>query len=119
MVQWVWARLRADVACGLRRGAWYRVVSVTRSKAALEVNQASIVVPRRLVQLVFSRPFSWSVVPRPPQAANLPSDWGTRYAVCPVCRTRAPLGGHPISLGCPRCNGVFRVAWEERYLLPA
>ncbi len=115
---WAWARLRVDVNCGLRRGAWYRVVSVTRNKAVLEVSREALTVARRLVQMVFSRPFSWSVVPRPEGAAQLPSEWGARYAVCPVCRARAPIAEHPINLRCPRCNGLFRVAWEERYLRP-
>jgi hypothetical protein len=92
------------------------VLSVTRNKAVLEVSRDVLTVARRLVQMVFSRPFSWSVVPRPEGAAKLPAEWGTRYAVCPVCRTRAPLAGQPINLRCPRCQGLFRVAWEERYL---
>ena len=30
-----WARLNADQSCGLRRGAWYRVVRLTPDEAVL------------------------------------------------------------------------------------
>src|SRR5436190_1957012 len=32
-----WARLKQDVSCGLRRGAWYRVVGLTPEDAVLQV----------------------------------------------------------------------------------
>jgi len=109
---------RVDVNCGLRRGAWYRIVQVAGNDAVLELTPEPVPVPRRLLETVFHRPFRWSVVPRPHDALNVPSDWGSSYAVCPVCRTRAPVAGRPVDLRCPRCHGVFGVAWGERYLAP-
>jgi len=113
-----WARLRVDVNCGLRRGGWYRVVQVTGAEAVLEVTPDPVPVPRRLLETVFRRPFRWSVVPRPRDARNVPSGWGDRYVVCPVCSARAPMKGHPADLTCPKCHGVFGIAWDERYLAP-
>lgn len=115
-LQDAWARLQVDVNCGLRRGAWYPVLRITRENAVLEVTREPLPVPRRYLQTISSRPFRWTVVPRPRDAANLPSEWGSRYAVCPVCRHRAPIGGRPVEMRCPRCNGTFQVAWDERYL---
>src|SRR5207249_8790671 len=43
-----WARLKQDVNCGLRRGAWYRVVGLTPEDAVLQVPRRERVrVPRR------------------------------------------------------------------------
>ncbi|HZI21398.1 MAG TPA: hypothetical protein VFD76_02745 [Gemmatimonadales bacterium] len=111
-----WARLRIDVNCGLRRGAWYPVVRFVQDRAVLEVARERLPVPRRLVQTIFDRPFHWTIVPRPHDAVNLPSDWGGRYAVCPACRTRAPIHGHPVDMSCPQCQEVFQIAWDEHYL---
>jgi len=111
-----WARLRVDVNCTLRRGAWYRVVRLTREKVVLDVTDEQVPVLRRLLNTVFAQPSRWTVVPRPSDAINLPSDWGTRYAVCPACQGRAPISGFSLELACPHCRGVFAVAWDERYL---
>jgi hypothetical protein len=108
--------LRVNVNCGLRRGAWYPVVRLAKDRAVLEVTDDRVPVPRRLLQTVFSRPFHWSIVPLPEDAVNVPSDWGTRYAVCPACQGRAPISGFSLELACPHCRGVFAVAWDERYL---
>ena len=111
-----WARLRVEVDCGLRRGTWYRVTRFAPSEVFLDVQHCSVAVPRLLLDLVVSRPTRWSVVPRPRDAAKLPPELGAPYAVCPGCRARAPLQGRPTKLSCPRCQGVFAVAWDERYL---
>jgi hypothetical protein len=112
-----WARLRVEADCGLRRGTWYRVTRFTPSEIFLDVQHCPVAVPRRLLDLVVGRPDRWSVVPRPRDAAKLPPELGAPYAVCPACRARAPLPGNPARLACPRCQGVFAVAWEERYLI--
>ena len=111
-----WARLRVQVDCGLRRGTWYRVTRFTASEIFLDVQHCPIAVPRRFLDLSFGRPQRWSVVPRPRDPAKLPPELGAPYAVCPGCRARAPLPGSPARLACPRCRGVFAVAWDERYL---
>jgi len=111
--------LKQDVSCGLRRGAWYRVVGLTPEDAVLQVPRRERVrVPRRFLQTLFSRPRHWTVVPRPANADNLPEHWRSRYAVCPVCRTRAPITGYTQDMQCANCNGQFGIAWDEGYLTP-
>ena len=111
-----WGRLRTDVDCGLRRGAWYRVTQLTRDHVVLQVTREQMRVARRLVQTVFQEPTRWSIVPLPRGAVNVPAEWGTRYAVCPACHGRAPIVDFPGELPCPHCQGVFKIAWEEHYL---
>jgi hypothetical protein len=111
-----WARLRVEVDCGLRRGTWYRVTRFTPADIFLDVQHCAVAVPRRLLDLLVGRPHQWSVVPRPRDAAKLPAELGAPYAVCPGCRARSPLTGSPAKLTCHRCQGVFAVAWDERYL---
>ena len=69
-----WARLRVDVNCALRRGAWYRAVRLTRDNVTLDVSRERVPVPRRLLQTMFAAPARWSVVPRPSDAVNLPDE---------------------------------------------
>jgi hypothetical protein len=111
-----WARLRVDVNCGLRRGAWYPVVRFGKSRAILDVTDDRVPVARDRLQITFTQPLQWSIVPLPADAVNVPSEWGGRYIVCPACQARAPLSGHPMDLPCPHCGGVFRIAWDEHYL---
>jgi len=54
-------------------------------------------------------------VPRPSDAVNLPLSWGSKYAVCPSCGERARLRGQPTEMACPRCKGVYAVAWDDPY----
>jgi hypothetical protein len=111
-----WARLTREGPSPLRRGAWYRVTKVTGTEIVLAVNQKSVVVPRGLLELVAKPPGHWTVVARPAKTTRLPESWGDHYAVCPSCRTRAVVAGTPEAMRCPRCNGLFPVAWDERYL---
>jgi hypothetical protein len=111
-----WARLRIDVNRALRRGAWYRVVRMSRTEIVLDVTHERVPVPRRLLKTVFAKPTRWTIVPRPDDAVNMPSEWGSRYGVCPACQGRAPIGGFAPELPCPHCRGVFAVAWDEHYL---
>ena len=108
-----WARPRADVNRGLRRGAWYRVIALTPNEVVLDVNRNVRIVPREGVEIVAAPPRRWSVVARPPDAVRVPDDWGDWYALCPTCRNRTPIKGHFDTLRCPRCEGVFQIAWEE------
>jgi len=110
-----WARVRGDRNFGARRGAWHELLRLTPDEAIIAVGQRSVSIPRASVQVVPVRPHSWSVVPRPSDAVNLPLSWGSKYAVCPSCGERAPLRGQPTEMACPRCKGVFAVAWDDPY----
>ena len=79
-------------------------------------NRKPVSLPRGSVKLRTAPPKSWSIVPRPRDARRLPETWADKYAVCPSCRNRAALAGNPQVLRCARCNGIFRVAWEEWFL---
>jgi hypothetical protein len=114
-----WARLNADLSCGLRRGAWYRVVRLTPDEAVLQVpRREQVRVPRRHVETLSNRPRHWTVVPRSRDrdAEPAPTGWHARYAVCPACRTRAPITSYALDMRCPSCDGLFSIAWEEKYL---
>ena len=85
----------------------------------MNVKGAPVAVPRGQLQLSAEPALRWSVVPAPRGAPRFPSSWGTRYAVCPNCRDRAQLVGEPTSMRCQKCNGLFEVGWDERYLAKA
>ena len=107
-----WARLTADYDCPLRRGAWYRVVSVSQLEVVVEVHGKQVLVARPYVELVNVPPPRWTVVARTKQSRRVPGKLGTQYVVCPSCRERVPLAGTPTKLRCRRCAGVFQIAWE-------
>jgi hypothetical protein len=111
-----WARLRRDVRSVLRRGAWYRVVSLGPEEAVLDVDNASVRIARGDLEVTETRPTRWTIVPRPRDAEKLPEAWGDFYAVCPNCAARAPVGRPPGEKRCTRCEQSFEVAWDERYL---
>ena len=112
-----WARVQTNARSNLRRGAWYQVLRLTVDEAVLEVDHQPCRVARPALQITPQRPRQWSVVPRPRDAVNLPLSWGTKYGVCPGCSHRAALGDESTPMRCPRCNGVFAVAWDEPYLV--
>jgi hypothetical protein len=109
-----WARVRARTTGSLRRGAWYRVMQLTAGEAVLEVNERPLRVLRPFLQILPVRPLLWSVV-LAHRAAPTPAGLGVRYAVCPRCSTRAPLGGRSRSMGCARCAAVFTIAWSDSH----
>ena len=104
-----WARLRVDVHCPLRRGAWYRARSVGPEEVVLEVRRSSVIVPRAYVDVVSIRPSKWSLVRRRS---------GEPYAVCPVCAERIDLTRIDSrgTMSCPRCHGSFAVDFAEQGL---
>jgi len=108
-----WARLRSDYDCPLRRGAWYRVLSVSQLEVVVEVHDRPILVARPWVELVAVPPPRWTVIERGATSRRLPGRQSERYAVCPSCRERVPLAGRPPKLRCRRCRGVFEVEREE------
>ncbi len=109
-----WARVKTAMSYyHLRRGAWYQVLRTTHGAAVLEVNDRVVAVPSELVQILPTRPRSWSVVPRPLDAVDLPLSWGSKYAVCPKCGTRAPLGRPAPSMRCTGCGDEFEINWSR------
>ena len=108
-----WARLRSDYDCPLRRGAWYRVLSVSQLEVVVDVHDRPGLVARPWVELVPVPPPRWTVVERGATSRRLPGQRGDRYVVCPSCRERVPLSGRPSKLGCRRCGGVFEVERGE------
>jgi hypothetical protein len=110
-----WARVRVDANCGVRRGAWYEVLKLTAEEAVLNVRERPMHIARPFLQVVPLRPQRWSVVARPRDAIDLPLSWGSRYAVCPSCAHRRSLAGQPTELECPKCRGVFPVAWSDPF----
>ena len=111
-----WARLKEDVDFPIRRGAWYRVVQLTPREVTLDVKGKKVPIPRAAVEIAPQPTLRWTVVPRPRKSVRLPQGWGPEYGVCPGCRERAQLIDHPQSLRCPKCNGLFDVAWSDPYL---
>ena len=110
-----WAKARAEASCELRQGAWYRIVRLTPQEAVLDVNARPVGISRALLYMLPGHPGVWSVVPRPARAGPMPASWGSRYAVCPSCRERAPLATGA-AMRCLRCGGVFAIGWEEASL---
>ena len=47
-----WTRLREDVYCGLRRGAWYKVLFAGHDLVAVNVEQEKLLVPRDILEFV-------------------------------------------------------------------
>jgi hypothetical protein len=112
-----WARLRTDAGSMLRRGAWYRVLSVTHDEVSLSVNARPVVTPRASVELRGERPRRWTVIRQPTYLIRVPETFLDGYLVCPRCRNRVPLPDRSaLSVRCPCCNVLSEVAWDENYL---
>src|SRR5713101_6096968 len=90
-----WARLKAEVKCPLRKGAWYRILKLTAAEATVDVKGKPVDVSRAHLQLSPVAGAHWSVVPSPKNAPRFPANWGARCAVCPNGRARAQLVGVP------------------------
>src|SRR5881409_395634 len=82
-----WARLKADVKCALRKGAWYRILKLTPTEVVLDVKGKPVPMPRGQLQLSSEPALRWSVVPSPKQTARFPATWGSSYAVAPTVVT--------------------------------
>jgi hypothetical protein len=112
-----WARLSQDKACGLRRGAWYRVVGAEQDSVVLAAGGGEIPVSRDVLEFMSSRPAMWSVVERNRGSISLQGRWGRRYAVCPSCRQRQSLTGRPRTLRREKCNDLFEVSWDKPFIV--
>ena len=113
-----WARVKQSEAHGLRRGAWYPVVSNGNSgTVVLDVNKSNRPVHRVNLEFSDEKPDKWSVVKRDPEerAAKRAdhAKLGTQYAVCPSCRERTAIGESDVSLTCPACEAEHQVDWAN------
>jgi hypothetical protein len=110
-----WARLQATVGSPLRRGAWYRVVSVTRLEAVVDVKGARVAVPRPFVEIRALPPREWTIVRE--GVGRGPENIQSGYIVCPSCWHRVVLPFTQVpKLKCPRCERLFDIGWSEAYL---
>lgn len=108
-----WARLRVDLDCPLRRGAWYGVRRLRPLEAVVDVVGEQVTVPRSALEISSAPPHRWSVVPHPKNPERFSGV--TEYAVCPNCRERVPLKERLERLQCRRCRAMADVAWDEPY----
>lgn len=112
-----WARLRIDIDSMLRRGGWYRVLSLTAQEVTLSVNGKPIRVSRDDLEFRTTPPRRWTVLRRPGRVSRVPERLRAGYMVCPNCRNRAALpSGTERECRCARCNVISDIAWEENYL---
>ena len=111
-----WARLKSEGPYPMRRGGWYPVDEFAKEHVLLDVYWAPVTVPRSALEIVPTRPLRWTVVPRPRKALRMPESWGPQYAVCPNCGNRSSLEAAPQEMGCQQCEGLFAIAWDEKYL---
>ncbi|HVH68286.1 MAG TPA: hypothetical protein VM716_10495 [Gemmatimonadales bacterium] len=108
-----WARTRVRTSRHVRRGAWYRVLDLSPVEGTLEVNGLPVTLPRAFLLVLPFRPTQWSVVLRLRSSAPPPVSWGPTYGVCPSCNARAPLPRQAVDARCPRCRGLFAIAWTD------
>ncbi len=100
--------------CPLRRGAWYRVVTVTPLEAVVDVQGESVSVALPFVEIRTVPPREWTVVRQVQGSPRAPDTLLSGCVVCPSCRHRAVLPFARVSkLRCPGCNQLFPIAWEE------
>ena len=112
----LWVRLSEDVDCGLRRGGWYPTTSVGQTEVMLHVHGKRQFFPRHLFEVSNSGPTRWTIVSHAGNSAQIPSRWSKGYAVCPSCRWRQLLLGHPLTMLCQGCYAEFEVNRDELYL---
>ncbi|MGH7753922.1 MAG: hypothetical protein ACREN5_14015 [Gemmatimonadales bacterium] len=109
----LWARLQADIDVNLRRGAWYRVLEVRGHEVVLAVRREPVTVLKALLEITSRPPLQWTVVMPPRGKRALPAELASGYAVCPLCRGRAPLPKKSLlpkrakTLRCPHCREEF------------
>ena len=111
MTELLWARLKVDLRCGLRRGAWYRVIRRAEADAILDVNHRAVTIPCDHLEFTSIRPHRWTIIERPSVDAGLATLWGAWYGVCPSCSYRAPLLHAGAEARCSKCGETFLVEW--------
>jgi hypothetical protein len=111
-----WLRLKTAVDCPLRRGAWYRVDSVTRLEAVVTVEGKPVLLPLASVEIRTTPPREWTIVRPADGAPRAPEVLRSGYVVCPSCRARAVLPfARVLKVRCPGCRELFEIAWDEKY----
>jgi hypothetical protein len=108
----LWARIRDDVRCRLRRGAWYPVLSAGSHAVVLDVRGMPLSLHQSYLELTYARPTRWSIVARTPDVVMMPESWGAWYAVCPGCGAREPVTQLDGTMACPRCDQRFHIDWS-------
>lgn len=111
-----WVRLSKDVDCGLRRGGWYLASSVGQSEVVLHLHGRPHSYPRGLFEVSTAGPTRWTIVSQAGNSARIPDRWSKGYAVCPACRWRQLLLGHPSKMRCEGCDEEFEIDWDKSYL---
>ena len=101
-----WARVSRSEAYGLRRGAWYPVVSESSSSlVVLDVNKENRPANRSSLEIRDEKPEIWSVVRREPNQAAAQrasnASLGPVYGVCPGCRARILMTQRDETFACP------------------
>ncbi len=100
----------------LRRGAWYRVMSISQLEVGVTAQGQTVIVPRPYLELRNTPPQEWTVLLNPTVAARTPEPFRRGYLVCPGCRNRVVLPPKRVATQmCPRCSDTFAIAWDERY----
>jgi hypothetical protein len=111
-----WLRLNTAAGYPLRRGAWYRVTSVTRFEAVVMVDWKLVSLPLPFVDIRTTPPREWTVLLHPTIAPRAPEIFQIGYLVCPYCRDRVVLPAARVrKQPCPRCRQIFPIAWDETY----
>ncbi len=86
-------------------------------RVSINVAEATVDVPRRVVEVRRRRPDRFTVVHRigyeTRAARRSVHKLGRRYAVCPACQCRFGLIGEPERKRCPSCGHWGEVAWWE------
>jgi hypothetical protein len=90
------------------------VLALTKTEAVLDAGRRTLRLPIDLVRVTSTRPETWAVVQRPPDAKGSVALWGDScYVICPLCCNRARLRGTPRALRCGRCDGEYHIGWDE------
>jgi hypothetical protein len=111
-----WLRLKTAMDCPLRRGAWYRVDSVTPLEAVVTVEGKPVTLPLASVEIRTAPPREWTIVRPADGAPRAPEVLRSGYVVCPSCRARAVLPfARVLKVRCPGCRELFEIAWDEKY----
>ena len=111
-----WVRLSEDVDCGLRRGGWYLATSVGQSEVVLQLHGKQRFFPREYFEVSTAGPTRWTIVTRAGNSAHIPTQWSKGYGVCPSCRWRQLIFGHPTTMLCEGCYEEFELDWDTLYL---